>query len=153
MCYKCIKVDKTNIKQAATIHSISWQESHRSFCSEDFVNLHTPERQRGYLKKKMDAGSEIYMLMDGEPVAIVSITGDLIEDLYVIPDKQNNGYGTMLLEFAIGRCKSNPRLWILENNKGAERLYRKMGFVETGRVNSVDKGLDEIEFFIPLTIR
>ena len=94
----------------------------------------------------MDAGSEIYMLMDGEPVAIVSITGDLVEDLYVIPDKQNNGYGTYLLQFAMDRCVGNPSLWILENNKGAERLYRKLGFVESGRVNSVDKGLDEIEF-------
>ena len=148
-----IKVDEKNILQAATIHSVSWQESHKSFCSEEFIKIHTPERQKQYLQKKMDAGSEVYMLVEQKPIAIVSITGDIIEDLNVVPDKQNNGYGTMLLEFAIGRCKSNPRLWILENNKGAERLYRKMGFVETGRVNSVDKGLDEIEFFIPLTIR
>jgi GNAT superfamily N-acetyltransferase len=72
----------------------------------------------------------------------------LIEDLYVLPEKQNQGYGTELLRFAIDKCEGNPRLWILENNKGAERLYHRMGFVETGNVNSIDKGLDEIEFML-----
>ena len=36
-------VDKTNIMQAAAIHAISWQASHRAFCAPDFVEKHTPE--------------------------------------------------------------------------------------------------------------
>ena len=35
-------VDKTNIMQAAAIHAISWQASHRAFCAPDFVEKHTP---------------------------------------------------------------------------------------------------------------
>ena len=30
-----IEVNENNILEAATVHSISWKESHRSFCSED----------------------------------------------------------------------------------------------------------------------
>ncbi len=44
-----IEVDKTNLFQAAVIHSISWKESHRSFCAPDFVEMHTAERQREYI--------------------------------------------------------------------------------------------------------
>lgn len=44
-----ITVDKMNLLQAAMIHSISWKESHRSFCVPDFVEIHTPERQQEYV--------------------------------------------------------------------------------------------------------
>ena len=143
-----IPVDETNLHQAAFIHSVSWQESHRAFCAPDFIALHTPERQREYLRDKMNSGTKLYMLVDEEPAGIVSVTGSLIEDLYILPDRQNRGYGTELLQYAIGQCADIPVLWILENNQGAERLYRRMGFQETGRRNSITKGLDEIEFIM-----
>lgn len=89
-----IPVDETILLQAATIHSISWKESHRAFCTPDFTEMHTPDRQREYLSGKMDGGTKIYMLVEDRPVGIVSVTDSLIEDLYVLPDMQNRGYGT-----------------------------------------------------------
>jgi len=141
-----IPVDETNLNQAAAIHSVSWRESHRAFCTPDFIEYHTPDRQREYLSDKMNRGSKLYMLVEEEPAGIVSVTGSLIEDLYILPDKQNMGYGTKLLQFAMGQCAETPVLWILENNKGAERLYRRMGFRETGKRNAITDKLDEIEF-------
>ena len=141
-----ISVDVTNLLQAATIHSISWKESHRAFCMPDFVASHTPDRQRNYLSNKMNSGTKIYMLVEEKPIGIVSVTNSLIEDLYVLPDMQNMGYGTKLLQYAIDQCTDTPTLWILENNINAERLYQRMGFVRTGRRNSIASGLDEIEF-------
>ena len=140
-----IPVDKTNIHQAAAIHSISWRESHRAFCTPEFIEKHTPERQREYLQNKMNGGAKVFMLVDEKPVGIVSVTGSLIEDLYVLPDMRNRGCETNLLEFAINLCTDIPVLWILENNIGAGRLYRRMGFQETGRRNVITKGVDEIE--------
>ena len=141
-----ISVDKTNLFQAAIIHSISWKESHRAFCTPDFIELHTPERQRDYLNKKMNSGTRIYMLVEEKPIGIVSVTNSLIEDLYVLPNMQNMGYGTKLLQYAIDQCTDTPTLWILENNTKAERLYHRMGFRKTGRKNSITGGIDEIEF-------
>ena len=141
-----ISVDQANLLQAATIHSVSWKESHRSFCTDDFIELHTPDRQREYLNSKMNNGARIYMLVEEEPIGIVSVTHGLIEDLYVLPDMQNMGYGTKLLQYAIEQCTDTPTLWILENNTGAERLYRRMGFKKTGRTNLITVGLNEIEF-------
>ena len=141
-----ISVDKTNLFQAAIIHSISWKESHRAFCTPDFIESHTPERQRDYLNKKMNSGTRIYMLVEEKPIGIVSVTNSLIEDLYVLPNMQNMGYGTKLLQYAIDQCTDTPSLWILENNTKAERLYHRMGFKRTGRKISITGGLDEIEF-------
>ena len=47
-----VPVNKENISLAAEIHSISWRESHRSFCKEDFINLHTTEHQQEYIYMK-----------------------------------------------------------------------------------------------------
>ena len=141
-----IPVDETNLLQAATIHSISWKESHRSFCTADFIELHSPDRQREYLNSKMNNGTRLYMLVEEEPIGVVSVTYGLIEDLYILPDMQNMGYGTKLLQYAIAQCTDTLTLWILENNINAERFYRRMGFKETGRKNAITNELDEIEF-------
>ena len=142
-----IPVNETNLLQAAMIHSISWRESHRSFCTPDFIELHTPDRQRDYLSGKMNSGTKIYLLrIDEKFIGIVSVTNSLIEDLYVLPDWQNMGYGTQLLQYAIRQCADTPTLWILENNTRAEKLYRGMGFKKTGKKNSITDELDEIEY-------
>ena len=141
-----IPVDETNLLEAAMIHSISWKESHRAFCTSDFIEMHTPERQREYLRNKKNNGAKIYMLVEEKPAGVVSVMKSLIEDLYVLPDMQDRGYGTKLLQYAIGQCTDTPTLWILENNKRAERLYRRAGFMETGRKNAITDGLYEIEY-------
>ena len=141
-----VPVDEFNIHQAAAVHSVSWQDSHRSFCAADFVALHTPERQREYLLQKLRQGSQIYMLVEDVLVGVVSVTGSLIEDLYILPEHQNRGYGSILLKYAVSRCSGTPTLWILENNVNAKRLYCRMGFRETGNRNNITDGLDEIEF-------
>ena len=138
-------VDKTNVFEAAMIHSVSWQESHRSFCAPDFVEMHTPERQQLYIQDKINSGSKFFMLTEDEPIGIVSVKDNLIEDLYILPQKQRMGYGTKLLQFAVEQCTDTPALWILENNVNAKRLYHKMGFQETGRINAITDRLDEIE--------
>ena len=141
--------EESVLRQAGSVHSASWQKSHRAFCPPDFVAARTPERQYRYLREKREAGSLIYVLLEGDdPVGVVTVTGSEIADLYVLPEARNRGYGTYLLRFAIGRCQGSPTLWILENNTGAERLYRREGFSPTGRRIRHDGGFDELEFIL-----
>ena len=143
-----IPVNDRNITAAAAIHSISWKESHRAFCTPDFIEIHSPERQLQYMRDKMNHGTQFFMLIDEDPVGVVSVTDSLIEDLYVLPEKQKMGYGTRLLQFAVGQCSGTPSLWILENNENAERLYRRFGFTKSGRINAITDQLAEIEFVL-----
>ena len=138
-------VTKQNIADAGRIHSESWKESHRSFCSAEFVEKHTPTAQTEYLRREMDAGKCVYMLIDEYPVGIVSVNGSLIENLYVLPSEQRKGYGSKLLRYAIRQCTGIPCLWILNINEGAYRLYTRNGFKETGRRKQLSGQLAEIE--------
>lgn len=141
-----VPVDESNLLRAGAVHAAAWRDSHRAFCTPEFVKLHTEERQADYLQKKMDEGSRVWLLIEDKPVGVVSVCGSLIEDLYVLPERQNRGYGTALLRFAVSECDGTPTLWILENNERARRLYERLGFSETGRRHVVKNGLDEIEF-------
>lgn len=134
MGFEIVPVDAENIAQAGYVHACAWQASHRAFCEPDFVALHTPERQTRCLRDKLARGSRLFLLrLDGEAAGVVSVTGSLIEDLYILPRFQNRGLGTVLLRFAMERCADVPTLWIFENNAGAERLYRREGFAPTGQ--------------------
>lgn len=143
--------DEGALRRAAEVHAVSWQDSHRSFCPPNFVAAHTPERQYRYLADKAAGGSRIFLLLrEGEtPIGVVTVTGDLIADLYILPAERNKGYGTVLLQYAIGQCSGSSTLWILENNTGAERLYRRNGFRPTGRILEHPGGLSEREFIHP----
>lgn len=143
-------VTQWNIMQAAVIHSESWKDSHRDICSAEFIALHTPERQRGYLESEMAKGAQLYMLIDEKPVGIVSVCGNLIENLYVLPSEQNKGYGTQLLTFAIGKCTDSPSLWVLSTNDGAQRFYTRHGFQPTGKIVQHPGGVYELELSLVL---
>ena len=74
-----IEINRSGLRDAARIHSVSWQESHRSFCAPEFIALHTPEHQEEYLRDKMDHGARVFMLTEDKPVGIVSVDGTGIE--------------------------------------------------------------------------
>ena len=139
-----VEVTEQNISDAGRIHSESWKESHRSFCSTEFVEKHTPAAQADYLRREMNTGKSIYKLIDNYPVGIVSVYGNLIENLYVLPSEQRKGYGSLLLDYAIRHCTGTPSLWILNNNEGAYRLYSKNGFKVTGNRKQLNDTLYEM---------
>lgn len=147
LSFDIIPVGPSQIEEAGRVHALAWQDSHRGFCAPDFVALHTPERQARYLADKLSGGGKLFLLrLDGAAAGVVSVTGSLIEDLYVLPSLQNRGLGTALLRYAARQCSGTPTLWILENNARAERLYRREGFIPTGRRNAITDQLDEVEY-------
>ncbi len=143
------QVTEKTLPQAAKIHSLSWQASHATLCTPDFIALHTLEHQAAYLRKEMGQGKELFLLSEEEPIAIVAVWRSLIENLYVLPDKQQHGYGTLLLQFAIAKCTGVPTLWVLNTNAVARRVYEKNGFRATGNAHVLNESLYEIEMFRP----
>lgn len=140
-----VKVNGATILSAAEIHSESWKESHRAFCSESFVAQHTVENQLLYLQEEMRGGKALYLLIAQKPAGIVSVKDNLIENLYVLPSEQHKGYGTQLLRFAVAQCSGTPRLWILSNNEKAYCLYAKYGFALTGNRHKLSDAISELE--------
>lgn len=143
-----VKLTENNIGDAGKIHSESWKESHKSFCSEEFIARHTEEAQTEYIRSEIAKGKDFYMLIDHIPVGIVSVHIGLIENLYILPAEQQKGYGTMLLQFALKQCNGVPSLWILSNNDRANAFYKKFGFVESGKKKQLRNDLFEAELIL-----
>jgi GNAT superfamily N-acetyltransferase len=139
------KAEGALLVPAARIHAASWQASHRAICTPDFVAAHTPEHQRRYIEGKIREGSAFYLLCAPHPVGLVSVREGLIEDLYVLPEEQNRGYGTQLLRYAVGKCGGRAALWVLSSNTGARRLYLRLGFRPTMRRRPLSQQLYEEE--------
>ena len=137
-------VTENNIQRAAYIHAESWKESHKSFVSAEAIAKRTVERQTEYLRQQIKDGKKVYMLTDDIPVGIVSIKDSLIENLYVLPERFRQGYGSKLLNFAISKCTDDPMQTVLNNNS-AIKMYRKFGFKETGVLIPLNENLWEIE--------
>ena len=109
------------------------------------MDLHTPQRQAAYLLGELEAGKQVVMLVDHEPVGLVSVQGSLIENLYVLPQHWKKGYGSALLAYAERLCVGVPTLWILSGNEAARRLYEKHGYAFTGCRKQLSEVLYEME--------
>ena len=138
-------VSQENLKEAAGVHAAAWRESHRSVCSVEFIREHTTQRQMEYIRCAINQGKRFFVLTDDVPVAVVSVDGSIIADLYVHPDYQRRGYGTCLLEYAMTQCNGNPSWWVMNINRDARRLYERCGFVPSGQTKKLKDGLFEIE--------
>lgn len=145
-------VTLVNLPQAAYVHALSWQESHRDICSPEFIAAHTPQRQAEMLNREILSGKRVYMLTDGEPVAVVAIHRNVIEHLYVLPDHHGCGYGSELLSFAIEHCQGIPTLWVLNTNERARRFYERRGFRATGVTKPLSDTLYEVEMRLALRL-
>lgn len=143
-----VAVNNSNIKKAAAVLCASWQASHASFCSPEFILRHDNDHFINRLSEKLDDGWSVYALDDDGIKGVISQRRGLIEDLYVHPQYQRMGYGHKLLLHAVNECADTPSLWILENNVSAERFYRKHGFVPSGRINTSNGRLKEIEYLL-----
>ena len=143
-----VELTENNIRDAGKIHSESWKESHKNFCSEEFVARHTEEAQTEYIRSEIAKGKDFYMLIDHIPVGIVSMYGNLIENLYILPAEQRKGYGAILLQYALRQCHCIPTLWILSNNDRANAFYKKFGFVESGKKKQLRNDLFELELIL-----
>jgi len=138
-------VTESNLADAAYIHAEAWRESHRGICSEAFIAAHTTERQMQYIRGAIDQGRRFFMLTNDVPVAVVSVEGNVIADLYVHPAHQGRGYGTKMIGHAMSLCDGVPALWVLSTNQAALWLYDWLGFVKSGRSKELKNDLFEIE--------
>lgn len=148
------EVNESNISIAGKIHSESWRESHKSFCSAKFIEKHTPAAQTDYLRTEIKTGKKVYMLTDDIQIGIVSVFKNVIENLYILPAYHKKGYGKKLLDHAISLCNDTPKLWVLNVNKNALAFYSKNGFKDTGNKKHLLTGIYEIEMELqkqPLT--
>ncbi len=68
---------------------------------------------------------------DGNAVGTVTLCGNEIQRLYVLPEYQGRGFGGALLEFAEQKLFKTFDEVIVETSLPAKGLYKKRGYSET----------------------
>jgi putative acetyltransferase len=89
-----------------------------------------------------DPETDVFVAEEDEaPVGSVSVSGEFLSTLYVLPSHQSRGVGTALHDFALerlrGRGARRAKLWTLEENWPARRFYERRGWSLTDAVRTV----------------
>jgi GNAT superfamily N-acetyltransferase len=122
----------------------------RDACVTAFAHIFPPDRYpfpddliRGVWEDALaDPDVEVFVAEDGrEPVGSVSIGGEFLRTLYVVPSHWRTGIGSALHDHALDRLRARgcarAKLWTLEENWDARRYYEKRGWTLNGETRVV----------------
>ena len=90
--------------------------------------LHTPEDDLVFYSTVVFPRCEIWVAeISGDAVGFIASRAGWIDHLYILPEHQRRGVGTLLLEHVKSGMHS-LRLWTFQCNAGARRFYERHGF-------------------------
>lgn len=93
-------------------------------------SLHSADEDRAFVAVRV-GGSEVWVaLYDNEPVGYLDLDGAWVHSLYVSPEAQGRGVGSVLLDLAKACRPDGFSLWVFATNEPARRLYRRHSLVE-----------------------
>lgn len=131
------RMEDMQLEELADVWEASVRFSHH-FLSEDDIAFYRPLVRNEYLY-----AVDIYVSLreDGGVAAFMGISGDMIEMLFVHPDDQGKGYGTILIDFAVSKLGIR-KVDVNEQNTKALNFYLSKGFAVTGRDEKDAQGRD-----------
>ena len=102
---------------------------------EFFCRHHSDDK----IKADIDAGC-VYLLEDeGRIVGTVTVSGNHINRLFVLPECQHKGYGRYMMDFAEEKIAKDHKTIELDASFPAKRIYLKRGYKET-EYHSIEAG-------------
>lgn len=98
----------------------------------DFPLAHTDAEVREWVANVLVASREVWVAAapDGRVVALMALTADMLDLLYVAPGWTGRGIGSRLVALAKARQPGGLDLYTFQVNVGARRFYERHGFVE-----------------------
>lgn len=109
--------------------------------------LHSSVEDIAHAGRMIDKGWITVAELDGRIAGFLAREGDYIHSLYIADHAQGRGVGSALLT-AAKEGRDRLDLWTFQQNRGAQRFYRREGFVageETDGQHN-DEGLPDIRF-------
>jgi ribosomal protein S18 acetylase RimI-like enzyme len=94
---------------------------------------HAPAQVRDWVQQQLiPSGRVTVAVNDDQIVAVLAISEDdgasWIDQLYVLPGYENQGFGSRLLRIAHESLKRPIRLFTFQQNTGAKRFYERHGY-------------------------
>ena len=91
-----------------------------------YTELHVLEWIKGIVLRKSSV--TLAVSSDGEVGGFASVRSGVLDHLYVAPDLQGQGLGTLLLAAAKEESPRGLRLHVFRRNLSARRFYERRGF-------------------------
>jgi GNAT superfamily N-acetyltransferase len=100
----------------------------------DFEPAYPDETCRRWLASEIVPLNETWVAVDGDGVvvALMALSDEMIEQLYVAPAWIGRGLGRRLVELAMDRRPVGLDLFCFAVNAAARGFYERMGFVAVG---------------------
>lgn len=101
--------------------------------------VHPPEEVRAWVAGWDLTTYDVWLAESGgdrpDVVGYARFDATWLDDLYVVPGRQGEGVGGMLLELVKARRPAGFGLWVFESNLPARAFYRRHGMVERERTD------------------
>ncbi len=95
-----------------------------------FPGPHTDQEVRDWLRDVVLPTQEVWVAVAGGlVVALMALSSEMLEQLYVAPGWTGRGVGSALLARAKDRRPAGLDLYTFQVNAGARRFYERHGFV------------------------
>ena len=106
----------------------------RSACLPFLPDLHTPDEDLQFFRGTVFAQCEVWIAAGDAIDGFIAFREGWVDHLYVRPERQREGIGTVLLAQAM---QTHPllRLWTFQRNETAIRFYSARGFREIERTD------------------
>src|SRR5579859_6632310 len=99
----------------------------------EFPRAHSDAETRRWIAEVLLPTREVWVATAGAEhsiVAMMALTDDMIDQLYVAPGWTGQGIGSRLIGLAQSRRPDGLDLYTFQVNRGARRFYERNGFVE-----------------------
>jgi ribosomal protein S18 acetylase RimI-like enzyme len=101
----------------------------------DFPLAHNDQQVRRWIAEVLIPTEEVWVATapHGSVVAMMVLTSDMLDQLYVAPGWTGRGIGSRLVALAKARRPGGLDLYTFQINTGARRFYERHGFAEVAR--------------------
>ncbi|HWD81162.1 MAG TPA: GNAT family N-acetyltransferase [Kribbella sp.] len=113
-----------------------WWRSRHADGSQVPPSIHTPEQVAGWFADVLLPDGQTWVAVDEDRiVAVLTLDGDDLDQLYVAPEAAGQGVGSLLVDLAKDLRPGGLALWTFQTNLRAQAFYRRHGFQEVRRTD------------------
>ena len=96
----------------------------------DFPHAHTDDEVRAWIRDDLLRDTETWLAVDpdGSIAGFMSLTPDMLDHLYIRPDRTGQGIGSRLVALARSLRPGGLDLYTFQSNTGARRFYERHRF-------------------------
>lgn len=91
--------------------------------------LHDELETIGWIENVVLPNQIVWLAVEGDRIAgFAALNGQVLEHLYVLPDAQGRGIGSVLLQTVMDHAGITLELWTFQRNQAVRRFYERRGF-------------------------